>query len=79
MTGTARAVWPPLGGPLLETRGLVREFGTEVKTRVLHGLDLVIREGEFIALTGISGSGKSTLLYLLGALEIGRASCRERV
>ncbi len=64
-----RLTWPPLGNTVIETRALVREFGTEVKTRVLHGLDVVIREGEFVALTGISGSGKSTLLYLLGALD----------
>jgi lipoprotein-releasing system ATP-binding protein len=64
-----RPPWPPLGAKLIETRGLVREFGTEVKTRVLHGLDLVIHEGEFVALTGLSGSGKSTLLYMLGALD----------
>src|SRR6266571_7957834 len=61
--------WPALGARVIETRGLVREFGTEVKTRVLHGLDLAIHEGEFVALTGHSGSGKSTLLYLLGALD----------
>ena len=65
----ARVTWPPLGSKVIETRGLVREFGTEVKTRVLHGLDVVVHEGEFVALTGISGSGKSTLLYLLGALD----------
>jgi lipoprotein-releasing system ATP-binding protein len=63
------APWPPPGGKLIETRGLVKEFGTELKTRVLHGLDLVIHEREFVALTGLSGSGKSTLLYLLGALD----------
>jgi len=69
MNDGSREPLPPPGGPLIETRGLVREFGTEVKTRILHGLDLVIREGEFVALTGISGSGKSTLLYMLGALD----------
>jgi lipoprotein-releasing system ATP-binding protein len=66
---TTPTPWPPAGKPVIETRGLVREFGTEVKTRVLFGIDLVIREGEFVALTGLSGSGKSTLLYLLGALD----------
>jgi lipoprotein-releasing system ATP-binding protein len=54
---------------VLETRSLVREFGSEFKTRVLHEIDLVIHEREFVALTGLSGSGKSTLLYLLGALD----------
>jgi lipoprotein-releasing system ATP-binding protein len=54
---------------VLETRGLVRDLGTDVKTRVLHGIDLTIHAGEFVSLTGFSGSGKSTLLYLLGALD----------
>jgi lipoprotein-releasing system ATP-binding protein len=61
--------WPAPGAVVLETRGLVRDLGAAVKTRILHGIDLVIREREFVALTGFSGSGKSTLLYLLGALD----------
>jgi lipoprotein-releasing system ATP-binding protein len=64
-----RLPWAAPGEPVLETRGLTRELGTAVKTRVLAGIDLVIREGEFVSLTGFSGSGKSTLLYLLGALD----------
>ncbi|HTB78924.1 MAG TPA: ABC transporter ATP-binding protein [Polyangiaceae bacterium] len=55
--------------PVLLACGLVREFGKTVRTRVLHGVDITIRRGEFLALTGPSGSGKSTLLYLLGALD----------
>src|SRR6185437_12480504 len=50
-------------------RGVVRDLGTAVKTRVLHDVNLAIREGELVSLTGFSGSGKSTLLYLLGALD----------
>ena len=63
------APWPAPGDVVIETRGLVRELGAEVKTRVLSGIDLVVRAGEFVALTGQSGSGKSTLLYLLGVLD----------
>lgn len=55
--------------PALEARALVRDLGEEVKTRILHGIDLAIAPGEFVSVTGPSGSGKSTLLYLLGALD----------
>ena len=34
-----------------------------------HGVDVLIGEGEFVAVQGPSGSGKSTLLQLLGALD----------
>jgi lipoprotein-releasing system ATP-binding protein len=65
-----RAPWPPPGGVVLEARSLVRDLGEgEGTTHVLTGLDLAVREGEFVALTGASGSGKSTLLYLLGVLD----------
>lgn len=64
-----RAPWPAPGEVVLETRQLVRDLGAAVKTRILHDIDLTVREGEFVSLTGFSGSGKSTLLYLLGALD----------
>jgi len=42
--------------------------GTQ-KVEVLHGIDLAIETGDFIALMGPSGSGKTTLLNLIGGLD----------
>src|SRR5512135_3704684 len=44
-------------------------LGTTVETEVLHGIDLTLRRGEFVALIGPSGSGKTTLLNLIGLLD----------
>ena len=44
-------------------------FGTAVEIEVLHGIDLVMTRGEFLALMGPSGSGKSTLLNIIGLLD----------
>ena len=41
----------------------------EVVTKVLHGINLEIKQGEFLAIMGPSGSGKSTLMHILGFLD----------
>ncbi|MEU8788842.1 ABC transporter ATP-binding protein [Streptomyces sp. NPDC048643] len=49
---------------------LVRIFTTDgVEVQALQGLDLLVREGELMALVGASGSGKSTLMNILAGLD----------
>ncbi len=56
--------------PLVEIRALTKAYvrGKQV-VEVLHGIDLDIPEGDFVALMGPSGSGKTTLLNLIGGLD----------
>ncbi len=56
-------------GPILRLRGVRKSFGTHVVTEVLHGIDLDVHAGEFVALVGPSGAGKSTVLNLVGLLD----------
>lgn len=56
---------------LLDMRGIVRDFdiGGE-KVRILNGIDLQVKKGEFLAILGPSGSGKSTLMNIIGLLDV---------
>jgi putative ABC transport system ATP-binding protein len=57
-------------GDLVEIRGVTKHYRRGGETiEVLHGVDLDIPRGDFIALMGPSGSGKTTLLYLIGGLD----------
>ena len=55
--------------PLIEARGLTRILHETVPVTLVKDIDLIIDEGDFVAVTGPSGSGKSSLLYLLGLLD----------
>ena len=57
--------------PLVTLEGVRKSYnvGQPSETEVLHGLDLQVSHGEFLALIGPSGSGKSTLLNIVGLLE----------
>ena len=55
---------------MLKMKGVSKVYRTEmVETRALHGLDLEVAAGEFVAVTGPSGSGKTTFLNIAGLLE----------
>ena len=55
---------------IIEAKNLVRSFkdGANI-TKVLKGVDLNIKKGEFVAIMGRSGAGKSTTLYQLSLLD----------
>lgn len=50
----------------VELKKIVKEYG---EARVIHGVDLVIEDGEFCVFVGPSGCGKSTLLRMIAGLE----------
>ena len=57
--------------PLISMRGIRKSFyiGQPNELEILHGIDLDVYPGEFVAVVGESGSGKSTLMNIIGVLD----------
>jgi putative ABC transport system ATP-binding protein len=56
--------------PLIELKGVTKFYGRgQAEMKALRGIDLVIGEGDFVAVMGPSGSGKSTCMNILGCLD----------
>lgn len=56
---------------IIQMTGIVKTYLMEdVETSALKGVDLSIKRGEFVAITGRSGSGKSTLMHIIGLLDL---------
>ena len=57
--------------PIIEMKEIIKAYniGLESEIEILHGIDLKIYEGEFVAIVGESGSGKSTLMNIIGVLD----------
>ena len=61
---------PQPAAPLIQLSAVTKSYRQgELESTVLHGIDLTIHEGEFLAIVGASGSGKSTLMNILGCLD----------
>ena len=56
---------------IIELKDIVKKFyvGRPNELEILHGINMNVREGEFVSVVGPSGSGKSTLMNIIGALD----------
>jgi len=56
---------------ILRLRGIIKRFyiGEPNELQILNGIDLDVKEGEFVSIVGASGSGKTTLMNVIGLLD----------
>ncbi len=59
------------GEIVISMKNIIKRYfiGQPNELEVLHGIDMEVRRGEFLAIVGQSGSGKSTLMNVIGALD----------
>ena len=56
---------------IIELHNIIKRFyiGQPNELEILHGVNLNVREGEFVSIVGASGSGKTTLMNIIGVLD----------
>lgn len=56
---------------IIKLKNIIKRFyiGQPNELEILHGLDITIKEGEFVSIVGASGSGKTTLMNIIGILD----------
>ncbi len=56
---------------VIDMKNIIKRYyiGRPNELEVLHGIDIKVRRGEFVAIVGQSGSGKTTLMNMIGALD----------
>ena len=65
MSGAAHS-----NAPLITLSGITKTYGQgQAAFQALRGVDLSVKEGDFVAIMGPSGSGKSTAMNILGCLD----------
>ena len=71
MNGLGMPAPEPAGRNIIDLHGIVKRFyiGQPNELEILHGIDLTVKEGEFVSIVGASGSGKTTLMNIIGVLD----------
>ena len=71
MNGLGTPALELAGRNIIDLHGIVKRFyiGQPNELEILHGIDLTVKEGEFVSIVGASGSGKTTLMNIIGVLD----------